>query len=70
MLTVEELLAAWTRGGAYNLGCEADLGTLEPGKKADIAVLSGNLFTVPVQDARALKVDLTLLGGKEVYSVL
>lgn len=70
MLTVEELLTAWTRGGAYNLGCEADLGTLEPGKKADIAVLSGNLFTVPVQDARSLKVDLTLLGGKEVYSAL
>lgn len=70
MLTVTELLTAWTRGGAYNLYCEDTLGTLEAGKKADIAVLSGNLFTTPVEDARSLKVDLTLVDGRVVYSDL
>lgn len=70
MLTVTELLTAWTRGGAYNLGCEDSLGTLEPGKKADIAVLSGNLFTTPVENSRELKVDLTLVGGKIVHNTL
>jgi len=70
MLTVEELLTAWTRGGAYDLCCEKELGTMEAGKKADIAVLSGNLFTTPLEEVRSLKVDLTLLGGKEVYSDL
>lgn len=69
-LTVPELLTAWTKGGAYNLGCEDTLGTLEVGKKADIAVLSGNIFTTPVEDARSLKVDLTLVGGKVVYTTL
>ena len=44
-------------GGAYNLSCEDSLGTLEPGKKADIAALSGNLFTTPVENSRNLKVD-------------
>lgn len=70
MLTVPELLTAWTRGGAYNLSCEDTLGTLEAGKKADIAVLSGDLFTTPVEDARSIRVDLTLLGGHVVHSNL
>lgn len=70
MLTVTELMTAWTRGGAYNLYAEEDLGTLEVGKKADIAVLSGNIFTTAVEDARELCVDLTLLGGKVVHTNL
>jgi hypothetical protein len=70
MLTVPELLTAWTRGGAYNLYCEDTLGTLEVGKKADIAVLSGNIFTVAVEDARSLNCELTLLGGKIVHNTL
>lgn len=70
MLTVTELLTAWTRGGACNLSCEDSLGTLEPGKKADIAALSGNLFTTPVENSRNLKVDLTLLNGSVVHNAL
>ena len=69
-LTVAELLTAWTKGGAYNLYCEDTLGTLEAGKKADIAVLSGNLFTVDPKDARSLVVDLTIVDGKVVHSNL
>lgn len=69
-LTVTELLTAWTKGGAYNLYCEDALGTLEVGKTADIAVLSGNIFTTAVEDARSLCVDLTLVGGKVVHTNL
>ena len=69
-LTLSELLTAWTRGGAYDLGFEDILGTLEPGKKADIAVLSGNIFTTSVENSRSLKVDLTLVGGRIVHSAL
>ena len=70
MLTVAELLTAWTRGGAYDLLRENELGTLEPGKKADIAVLSGNIFATPMEQVRELKVDLTLVDGKIVHSAL
>lgn len=66
-LTVSELLGAWTCGGAYNLGKEETLGTLEPGKLADIAVLSGNLFETPAEQARDLKVILTVCGGRIVF---
>ena len=67
MLTRRELVDAWTRGGAWNLGKEDSLGTLETGKKADIAVLSGDLFTVPLEEIRDLKVCLTVCDGKIVY---
>lgn len=70
MLTVAELLTAWTRGGAYDLLREEELGTLEAGKKADIAVLSGNIFATPVEQAREITVDLTLVDGKIVHSTL
>lgn len=69
-LTVAELLTAWTRGGQYDLGRETELGTLEPGKLADIAVLDGNLFTAPMESVRNIKVCLTLVNGKVVYSTL
>ena len=67
MLTREELMKAWTYGGAYNLSKENELGTLEVGKKADIAVLSGNVFTEPLDTIRDLKVDMTILNGNIVY---
>lgn len=68
MLTVSELMTAWTKGGAYNLYCEDSLGSLESGKKADIAVLSGNIFTTEVEYARSLRCDLTMVGGKIVHT--
>ena len=66
-LTVNELLKAWTFGGAYNLGKEDLLGTIEVNKKADLAVLNGNIFETPIEEVRDLKVCLTLCDGKIVY---
>ncbi len=67
MLTVMELMTAWTAGGAYDLYCEDRLGTLETGKQADIAVLSGNIFAIAPENARDLAVDMTLVDGKIVH---
>ena len=36
----QDLLDAATRNGALSLGAENDIGTIEPGKKADLAVLN------------------------------
>ena len=67
MLSIPELLKAWTYGGAYNLGKENILGTLEEGKKADIAVIDGDVFNTPFEKIRDLKVFMTLFDGKIVY---
>ncbi len=66
-LSVAELLRAWTAGGAYDLIREDDFGTLEPGKLADVCVLSENAFSVNPAEARRLEVDLTMVDGRVVY---
>lgn len=66
-LTLAELLRAWTLGGAYDLEREDELGTLEPGKLADICVLDADAFSVDPRDARSLGVALTVSDGRIVY---
>ncbi len=66
-VTVAELLNAWTWGGQYNLGCEDFAGTLEAGKLADITVLDGNLFCTAPENARGMKIYMTIVDGKIVY---
>jgi len=66
-LTVPELLTAWTYGGQYNLGQEKLLGTLEAGKLADMAVLDENVFEVPLERIRDIRVCLTMVDGSIVY---
>lgn len=66
-ITISEILKAWTYGGAYNIGMEEKLGTLEEGKLADITVLNRNVFAVPMREMRDVKVELTMSDGKIVY---
>lgn len=66
-LTISELLKAWTYGGAYDLGKEKILGTIEEGKKADLAVIDGDIFNTALEHIRELKVCLTICDGKIVY---
>lgn len=66
-LTVAELLRALTAGGAYDLIRENELGTLEPGKLADVCVLDRDVFAVDPRDARSIRVALTISDGHIVY---
>ena len=64
----EDALTAHTRNNAYILFREKDLGSLEPGKLADFAVLNGNYMTVPEEDIENLRSVLTVVAGEVVYS--
>lgn len=64
---VEEALVCYTRNNAYAMFREDDLGTLEPGKLADIVVLSGDPFQVEDSRIKNLEVLHTIVGGKTVY---
>ncbi len=46
---------------------EDTVGTLEPGKFSDFAVLEKDFFTVPVEEVLKMKVVMTGLSGKIVY---
>jgi predicted amidohydrolase YtcJ len=43
------------------------VGTLEPGKRADIAVWDRNIYTIPTAQIKDMKCLMTLLDGEVVY---
>jgi 5-methylthioadenosine/S-adenosylhomocysteine deaminase len=75
-LSARDALELATAGGARALGLEAEVGTLEPGKGADLcAVALDGLHIAPVYDvetslvfsASARDVLLTVVGGRVVF---
>ena len=66
-VSVLDAIRIYTLNGAY-AGCdENDRGSLEPGKLADIVVLSDNILEVPKEMIKDLKVDMTIIEGKVAY---
>jgi predicted amidohydrolase YtcJ len=66
-LSRHEALYAATMGGAYICKDETNRGSIEPGKLADIAVLSADPLSVSEDSLRDIFADLTIVGGKVVY---
>jgi predicted amidohydrolase YtcJ len=63
-----EALRAYTVGSTWFSGEEGVKGALVPGHLADFAVLSGDYFSIPEDDIKALHSVLTVVGGKVVYA--
>ena len=66
-LTVEEALRAYTLGAAYAAFQEKEKGTVSPGKLADVVVLSDDLFQIPPERIKDVRVEVTIVGGRVVY---
>lgn len=66
-LTVAEAVHAYTAGPAYASGEEAIKGSLTPGKRADLVVLSQDIFAIDPMDIVHTEVLATLLDGEFVY---
>ena len=47
-MTREEAVRSFTTWNAYAAGRESELGSLEPGRRADLVVFSDDVFTCPV----------------------
>ena len=66
-ITIEEAIAGYTIKGAY-LGFEEDLkGSLEPGKLADMVVLSDDILTIDPEEIMGIEIEQTYVGGELVY---
>jgi predicted amidohydrolase YtcJ len=66
-ITVREALRSYTIGGAFVSGRERYIGSLEPGKLADLVVLERNPFELPVEELLYVKPTATMLGGRWVH---
>ncbi len=66
-ISMSDAITAYTRNAAY-LTWEEDLkGTIEPGKLADLVVLSEDLLAIDPDRTMEVEVDFTILDGRVVY---
>ncbi len=61
------LLLMMTRWGAFALWKDDKIGSIEPGKWADIIILNGDYMAVEVEDLDSLKPVMTMVGGEVVF---
>jgi predicted amidohydrolase YtcJ len=65
----EEALIAHTRKNAYLIFQEDRLGSIEPGKLADLVVLDRDYLSVPAEEIRDIRPVMTIVGGRIVHDV-
>ncbi|MDP9040031.1 MAG: amidohydrolase [Acidobacteriota bacterium] len=65
---IHTALRSYTAAAAPQLFLEQQIGSLEPGKRADIAVWDRNPYTIASADLKNLKCEMTIVDGKTVYS--
>jgi predicted amidohydrolase YtcJ len=63
----EQALRLYTSSAARYTFEEARKGSVEPGKLADLVVLSADYATVPEDQIKDIKADMTIVGGKVVF---
>jgi predicted amidohydrolase YtcJ len=63
----EDALIAHTRKNAYLVFQENNLGSIEPGKLADLVVLDRDYLTIPAEQIKDIKPVMTMVGGRIVF---
>ena len=66
-ITVAEAVHAYTVGSAFAEHQEAVKGSLEPGKLADLAVLSADIFHIAPEEIQKVRVAMTIFDGAVIY---
>jgi predicted amidohydrolase YtcJ len=66
-ITLEDTIKAYTLGAAFAGRRERSEGSLEPGKLADLIVLSQDLFKIKPSEISKEEVLMTMVGGQVVY---
>jgi predicted amidohydrolase YtcJ len=66
-LTVAETVSAYTMGSAYAEFQDQEKGSITVGKLADMVILSNDIFSIPPDKIKDVKVTKTFVGGKLVW---
>src|SRR6201998_2611670 len=64
----EEALKLYTMGSSWFSTEDGKKGAIAPGQLADLAILSGDYFSIPEEEIKHLESVLTIVGGKIVYA--
>lgn len=64
----EEALRSYTLDAAFGSFSEKDIGSIKPGKKADLTVVSKDIMTVPEDEILSAKIVYTIVDGKIRYA--
>lgn len=67
-ITLAEAIEAYTMGSAYAEFQDRDKGSITPGKLADLVLLDQDVFAIPTDAIRDVKVQTTWVGGVETYN--
>lgn len=66
-VTRTEALKMWTLNGAYLMFDEKNRGSIEPGKLADLVVITDDFLTCPEDKIKDIEALTTVVGGNVVY---
>ncbi len=66
-IALVDAIRAYTIGAAFAEFQEKEKGSIEPGKLADIVILSDDILSIPPAAIRNARVDVTIAGGKVVF---
>jgi len=66
-LDIASMIRGYTLDAAYQLRLEDKIGSIEPGKKADLVVLDQNLFEVDPYSIHKTEVVMTIFAGEVIY---
>jgi len=66
-IDIRAALKSYTVWAARQLFLEHEIGSIEAGKQADIAVWDRNMYTAPTAQLKDLKCEMTLVGGRVVF---
>jgi len=66
-ITVAEAIRAYTMGSAYGSFDDKIKGSIEPGKLADMVVVSDDILSVPAVEIEKTRVETTVFDGKVIY---
>jgi hypothetical protein len=61
------MIAAYTVNGAYTMKLDDRQGSIEVGKRADLVVLSRNLFAIDPYEISDVYVTMTVFDGRTIY---
>jgi hypothetical protein len=69
-LSIDRLIVGYTRNGAHQLRMENNIGSIEPGKLADLVILNDNLFDIDSDEIWKVKPAAVMMEGELIHGEL